>query len=188
MDTILFRRKNKNKKDVSVGRGGKRGKTSGRGTKGQKARSGHKIRPEIRDFIKRLPKLRGSGKNSNHTIQEKPMAVSLTAIDKAFKNGDEVNPSTLRNVGLIRARESSVALVKILGGEISKKLKFTNVLVSASAKGIIEKAGGTISLKIVVTPNVPVKVAKPENKPADKPAQKPVAKTSEKSVKKASKK
>ena len=45
-----------------VGRGGKRGKTAGRGTKGQKARAGAKFRPEIRDFIKRLPKLRGRGK------------------------------------------------------------------------------------------------------------------------------
>jgi large subunit ribosomal protein L15 len=42
-----------------IGRGGKRGKTSGRGQKGQKSRSGHKIRPAERDFIQRLPKLRG---------------------------------------------------------------------------------------------------------------------------------
>ncbi|MEK9186632.1 MAG: uL15 family ribosomal protein, partial [Patescibacteria group bacterium] len=42
-----------------VGRGGKRGTTSGRGQKGQKSRSGHRIRPAERDYIQRLPKLRG---------------------------------------------------------------------------------------------------------------------------------
>lgn len=47
-----------------VGRGGRRGKTSGRGTKGQNARAGRKKRPEIRDIIKRIPKLRGRGKSA----------------------------------------------------------------------------------------------------------------------------
>ncbi|MFH0987396.1 MAG: hypothetical protein V1841_00670 [Patescibacteria group bacterium] len=42
-----------------VGRGGKRGIYSGRGGKGQTARSGHKVRPDIRDLIKKIPKLRG---------------------------------------------------------------------------------------------------------------------------------
>ncbi|MBI3305797.1 hypothetical protein HYZ82_01530 [Candidatus Nomurabacteria bacterium] len=49
----------KNKHDRIVGRGGKRGKTSGRGGKGQTARAGNKRRPELRDIIKRLPKKRG---------------------------------------------------------------------------------------------------------------------------------
>lgn len=158
MDTILFKRIHKNKKSVSIGRGGTRGKTSGRGTKGQKARSGHKIRPEIRDFIKRIPKLRGRGKNSNRGIVEKPMAVSLSAIEKAFAIGETVNPSTLRLKNLIRYRESSVAPVKILGGELTKKLSFSNVLVSASAKAMIEKAGGTIKAWVTIDVN-PKKVA-----------------------------
>lgn len=55
----------------SVGRGGKRGKTSGRGTKGQNARAGRKKRPELRDFIKRVPKLRGRGKSSLKSLQTK---------------------------------------------------------------------------------------------------------------------
>jgi large subunit ribosomal protein L15 len=158
MDTTLFKRIHKNKKSVSVGRGGTRGKTSGRGTKGQGARSGHKIRPEIRDFIKRIPKLRGRGKNSNKGIVEKPMAVSLSAIEKAFAVGEEVNPSTLRLKNLIRYRESSSAPVKILGGEITKKLSFSNVLVSASAKALIEKVGGNIKFWVTVDVN-PKKVA-----------------------------
>jgi len=47
------------KKKKRVGRGGKRGTYCGRGIKGQKARAGAKIRPEIRDLIKRIPKLKG---------------------------------------------------------------------------------------------------------------------------------
>ncbi|KKP88812.1 hypothetical protein A2456_00620 [Candidatus Nomurabacteria bacterium RIFOXYC2_FULL_36_19] len=54
-----LKRLHKNKGDRIVGRGGRHGKTSGRGGKGQTARSGNKRRPELRDIIKRLPKNRG---------------------------------------------------------------------------------------------------------------------------------
>lgn len=196
MDTTLFKRIHKNKKSISVGRGGTRGKTSGRGTKGQKARSGHKIRPEIRDFIKRLPKLRGRGKNSNRGIVEKPMVVSLSAIEKAFAAGEEVNPSTLRLKNLIRYRESSVAPIKILGGEISKKLSFSNVLVSCSAKALIEKAGGSTKpwVKVIVNPKkvathpAEKKEVKTETKKEEKKEGKKDAKKEKTPVKKASKK
>lgn len=47
------------KTEKRIGRGGKRGTTSGRGTKGQKARAGHRIRPAERDLIQQLPKKRG---------------------------------------------------------------------------------------------------------------------------------
>ena len=56
--------KTKRKKSRQVGRGGTRGKTAGRGTKGQNARAGRKKRPELRDIIKKLPKLRGRGVSS----------------------------------------------------------------------------------------------------------------------------
>jgi len=56
--------KTKRRKARQVGRGGTRGKTSGRGTKGQNARAGRKKRPEMRDIIKKIPKLRGRGKSS----------------------------------------------------------------------------------------------------------------------------
>ena len=51
-----------------VGRGGKRGKTSGRGHKGQRQHGGHGVRPELRDMIKKLPKLRGHGINRSRTV------------------------------------------------------------------------------------------------------------------------
>jgi len=50
---------NKRKSKRRVGRGGKRGTYCGRGMKGQKARTGAKVRPEIRDLIKKIPKIRG---------------------------------------------------------------------------------------------------------------------------------
>jgi len=51
----------KNKKKKRIGRGGKRGTYCGRGLKGQKSRAGRRIRPAVRDFILRTPKLRGKG-------------------------------------------------------------------------------------------------------------------------------
>ncbi|MDP2651145.1 MAG: uL15 family ribosomal protein [bacterium] len=69
--------KTERKKSKQVGRGGTRGKTAGRGTKGQNARAGHKKRPELRDFIKRLPKLRGRGVNSLKSRRTKLAGVEL---------------------------------------------------------------------------------------------------------------
>lgn len=145
MKTELLKRFHKNKKKVSVGRGGKRGKTSGRGTKGQKARSGHKIRPEMRDIIKRLPKLRGHGKNSNQSVQIKPVAVQIAQLETAYSNGDTVTRADIFNKKLVRVTYSKTPQVKILGGgELTKKLTIVGCLVSAEAKIKIEKAGGSI--------------------------------------------
>ena len=138
-----IKRTHKNKKARIIGRAGQRGKTSGRGTKGQNARAGHKKRPEIRDFIKRVPKLRGRGKNLNTSIKTKPYVVNLDAIEKVFKDGDVVNTETIIRAGLVGA--SGSAKIKILGtGNISKKLTVKGCSLSASAKSAIEKAGGNI--------------------------------------------
>lgn len=134
------------KKARYVGRGGKRGKTAGRGTKGQKARAGAKFRPEIRDVIKRLPKLRGRGKNSNKGFVPKPKVVNLSDIEAAFKAGTIVTPQTLFVAGLVRKQSGELPRVKILAtGEISKKLTFENCEFSGSAKEKIIAAGGTIN-------------------------------------------
>ncbi len=134
----------KRMKSAQVGRGGKRGKTSGRGTKGQKARAGHKIRPEIRDMIKRLPKLRGRGKSTFKSFAVKPLAVNLAALG-AFSAGEKVTPTTLIEKGVISSYKGRVPAVKILGtGDISTNLVFVDCTVSASAKEKIEKAGGSI--------------------------------------------
>ena len=70
-----------------VGRGGKRGTTSGRGQKGQKSRAGHRIRPAVRDTINRLPKLRGF---ANKIKRPKPIILNL---DKIGKLNGEISPA-----------------------------------------------------------------------------------------------
>ncbi|MCD8494523.1 MAG: uL15 family ribosomal protein [Candidatus Pacebacteria bacterium] len=86
-----IQRTTKNKSKKIVGRGGKRGKTSGRGHKGQKQHGGTP-RPEIRDMIKKIPKLRGYNFAS---IKDKPLVVNLSVIEDAYGDGDTVNPETL---------------------------------------------------------------------------------------------
>jgi len=130
-----------------VGRGGKRGKTSGRGTKGQNARAGRKKRPEWRDIIKKLPKRRGFGKNRGRTVdntREDAVTISLSRLETAFDAGAEVSTKTLQERGVVQAR--SKAPVKIVGeGTLTKKLTVKGIPASKSARAAIEKAGGTIS-------------------------------------------
>ncbi|OHA25970.1 MAG: hypothetical protein A3C06_01965 [Candidatus Taylorbacteria bacterium RIFCSPHIGHO2_02_FULL_46_13] len=141
-----IQRNTKRKYSQSVGRGGKRGKTSGRGTKGQKARSGRKIRPEIRDVIMRLPKLRGRGKNINQSIQADAVIVDIELLEKRFEATEVVTPQTLLEKGLIESVSGVLPKVKILGsGELTKKLSIVGCSVSAGAKTKIEKVGGKIT-------------------------------------------
>lgn len=132
----------KNKKSAQVGRGGKRGKTAGRGTKGQKARAGHKIRPEFRDIIKKLPKMRGRGKNSNLSIQEKPTIVNIAVLEKHFENGEVVSRAALAAKGLIVKHGGRLPEVKILGtGVLTKKLTFQGIDFSVAARTKINTDG-----------------------------------------------
>ncbi len=125
-----------------VGRGGKRGKTSGRGHKGQNARAGAKKRPEERDIIKKIPKLRGRGINLNTSIQQKPATVSLAALEANFEKDDTATLDTLRAKHLAKRTDKRA---KVLGtGTLSKALTFKQVEFSDNAKSAVEKAGGTI--------------------------------------------
>ncbi|PIR83056.1 50S ribosomal protein L15 [Candidatus Kaiserbacteria bacterium CG10_big_fil_rev_8_21_14_0_10_56_12] len=121
-----------------VGRGGKRGKTSGRGGKGQTARAGHKIRPEVRDQIKKIPKRRGHGKNRAHTVRSERLVyagVNLATLEAHYKAGETVSPASLLAKGLVRRTKGRVPKVKILGtGTLSQKLVVKNCTLSASAR------------------------------------------------------
>ncbi len=142
MQTHSLKRNINNRKSRRVGRGATRGKTSGRGTKGQKARAGHKIRPAIRDIIKKIPKRRGYAFKS---IEVKPIPLALGRLGSHFEAGSVVSPLRLVEAGLVPLRRGRAPKVKILGdGEISTKLIFENVLVSGSARKKIEGAGGEI--------------------------------------------
>lgn len=140
-----LKRNSPNKKKRTVGRGGKHAKTSGRGTKGQNARAGHKKRPEIRDFIKRIPKLRGRGVNVNTSIQSKTYPVTLSALNNAFKVGDTVTAAALLQMKLVQQSSGVTPRIKVLAtGKIDKKLTLEGLLVSKGAKEAVEKAGGTV--------------------------------------------
>ena len=137
-----LKRVTKNRKTQTIGRGGKRGKTSGRGGKGQTARSGHKIRPEWRDTIKRIPKLRG---DSFKGFQGKFNVINVGQLENIFSNNDSVNPAILVKKGILEIRLGKNPKVKILAlGDISKKLNISGCKVSAEAKAKIEKAGGSV--------------------------------------------
>ena len=135
--------KTKTRSRKRVGRGGGRGKTSGRGTKGQKARAGHRIMPAIREVLKKLPKRRGYNLKS---IAAKPSVVNLEVLERQFASGDAITPAMLIERGIIRVRHNKAPIVKILGtGELSKKFGVIGCIVSGSAREKIEKAGGTIA-------------------------------------------
>lgn len=148
MQTNSLKAKTKRVTSTRVGRGGKRGKTSGRGTKGQNARAGHKKRPEMRDLLKKLPKLRGHGKNRARTVRTdrvRYVAVNLVTLEAVFNNGDVITPATLVKAGIIKTASGRIARAKILGsGELTKKLEISGIPASASAKAAIEKAGGSV--------------------------------------------
>ncbi len=137
------------KETKRIGRGGKRGKTSGRGGKGQTARTGNSTRPEMRDFIKKLPKLRGHGKNRARTVNSERVTafpVNLTRLEANFIDGEVVSPKTLVNKGVVSTVSRRAPMVKILAtGEITKKLTIEGCQISEAAQAKIEKAGGTVS-------------------------------------------
>lgn len=145
MQFHTLKRVHPNKHSVQVGRGGKRGKTSGRGGKGQTARSGHKIYPQLRDVLRRIPKLRGRGKSSLKSIKAGVAPVNLDILETHFENGDTVSPTTLIGRGLVSRKSGRIPTIKILGrGALSKKLTVTGCLISVSAKEALEKIGGKI--------------------------------------------
>jgi large subunit ribosomal protein L15 len=138
----------KHEKRLGRGHGSGRGKTAGRGTKGQKARTGGSIHRAFNGgqtrLSKRLPFLRGLG-NSNIPFRKDYATVNLGALAH-LEAGTHITPQSLVEHDLL-ANSEGKGLVKILGdGEISQALTFRVHKVSASARTKIEAAGGTIEL------------------------------------------
>lgn len=130
---------NPRKKKKRIGRGGKRGTYSGRGIKGQKSRSGHRIRPAERDLLIRLPKLRGF---RNKSLVGKAISVNVDQLGKLEE--PVISRAVLTKHGFIAKNDSRP--VKILAnGEITRAIKVEGLRASASAKLKIEKAGGSVS-------------------------------------------
>ena len=137
--------KHKKKSKKRVGRGGKRGTYSGKGIKGQKARSGANMQPIVRELIKRYPKLKGF-RHKGKAFRSKPfISVNLSLLEKSFKDGEFVSPKSLIKKGIIEKIKGKIPLVKILGkGELKKKLIIQDCFVSKKAKEKIIKSQGEI--------------------------------------------
>lgn len=136
--------RHKDRKRVGRGRGSGLGKTSGRGHKGAKSRSGwsEKLAREggQLSYFRRIPKRGFSNKN----FATRFYVVNVRDLQKHFGDGEAVNPATLIDKGLVR---DAALPVKILGcGELTCRLSVSAGQVSASAREKIEKAGGTIEL------------------------------------------
>lgn len=129
-------------KRLGRGHGSGKVKTSGRGTKGQKARENVKLTfagsSLQASWLKRLPLLRGRGKNKVH--QKKPAAVNLKYLN-LFKANSEVTLESLKTAGIIDPR---VAAAKILGDGELKVALIVKLPCSKGAIKKIEKAGGKI--------------------------------------------
>ena len=146
MQLHQIQRHTPNKRSKRVGRGGIRGKTSGRGTKGQKARSGHRIRPDVREKLKKFPKLRGRGRAALKSIGQKATAINVSVLEHLFSGEETITPQVLFERGIISVRKGTHLKVKILAsGELTKKLTIEGCLFSQSAKEKIERAGGSIT-------------------------------------------
>ncbi len=138
----------KDEKRVGRGHGSGRGKTAGRGTKGQKARTGGKIHRAFNGgqtrLSKRLAFRRGIG-NSNTAFRDNYAIVNIADLE-SFDADTEIQPANMVAAGLMTAAEGR-GLVKVLGnGEIDHALTIHAHKVSAGARVKIEAAGGKIEI------------------------------------------
>ncbi len=130
------------KKKKRVGRGGKRGTYSGKGLKGQKARAGRKLRPELRDIIKKIPKKRGYRFKS---LKGNISVLNLSFVNNKFADGEVVSPQTLVEKKILRKNKGKLPKVKILGvGKLDKKIDVSGCDLSKTTEEKIKKAGGKI--------------------------------------------
>jgi large subunit ribosomal protein L15 len=129
-----------------IGRSGKRGSYSGRGQKGQRSRSGHRIRPAERDIILKIPKMRGFRNKPKRDI---PEVFNLGMLSAKFKSQGKAGAPLEINLALLKAAKliskDYKGKVKVLGtGEIAFPITLHGFEASASAKTKIEKAGGSV--------------------------------------------
>ena len=145
-----------NASKIRVGRGigSGKGKTSGRGVKGQKSRSGVAIKSfegGQMPLYRRIPK---RGFNNLNNLNKKKLIAKLNLKDienflkkKRIDAKDEISIKYLKEKKIIRNKYEKL---KILGGgEINEKLKITTDFISKSAKSKIEKSGGSVNIPII---------------------------------------
>lgn len=136
--------KTKSKKRKGRGLGSGRGTTAGRGTKGQKARGRIPLTFEggALTLIKRLPMMRGKGKNK--VFKKKPIALNVKVLNLLPPN-TIVDLDTLISYKIVDSNHAKIYGVKILGeGELGVPLEVV-LPVSGGARKKIEKAGGKVA-------------------------------------------
>ena len=144
MQLHTLKRKTQRKTKQQVGRGSKRGKTSGRGQKGQTSRAGRKLRPEIREVIKKIPKLRGRGKNINRSFEIKPVVLNVGDFSAVVAH-TILTPQKLVDLKMVKLLKGKTPKVKILAnGELTQALTFKKFTISKAAIEKVEKAGGKV--------------------------------------------
>jgi large subunit ribosomal protein L15 len=133
----------KRKRRVGLGHGSGRGKTAGRGTKGQLARN----KPSLDNdgdstpLIRRLPFLRGKGRNKS--LQQVRLVINLSDLN-VFSDKEIVDIESLAKHKLVRLKDAKANGAKILGDGDIKKALTIRLPISKNAAQKIEKAGGTI--------------------------------------------
>jgi len=131
------------RKRVGRGPGSGLGKTSGRGEKGQKSRSGYSMKIGFEGgqmpLHRRLPK-----RGFTNIFKKKWLEVSLEALEKHFSADDEITPEVLHKRGIIKKAKHDIV---VLGnGEVSKALKVSAHRFTKTAREKIEKAGGAVTV------------------------------------------
>lgn len=151
----------KNKKRVGRGQGSGRGCTSGKGNKGQNARSGGGVRPGFEGG--QMPLFRRIARRgfSNHDFKRPVTVINLRDLAE-FKAEEIVNKETLIKRGLIK---KNTLFVKLLSkGEIATKLTISVDRISQKAKEKIEKAGGSVAVTNLISKKKKKRVKKEDIK------------------------
>jgi large subunit ribosomal protein L15 len=133
---------NKRPKRVGRGPGSGHGKTSTRGHKGQKARSGGGVRPGFEGG--QMPLQRRIPKRGFNNIFKKEYAIVNVGDLNGFEDGTSITPELLREAGIIKSLKDGV---KILGnGELEKRLKLKVHKISKQAEAKVTARGGEVEV------------------------------------------
>ena len=132
-----------NTKKTVVGRGSSsKGRTCGRGNNGQNSRSGGGVRPGFEGG--QMPLYRRVARRgfSNYPFKEEYQVVSLDAVSSCFEDGEVVSLDSLKDKGLVKGVDAQAKV--LANGELTKKVVFEGVKISASAVDKIKEAGGEV--------------------------------------------
>lgn len=144
---------------IGRGHGSGRGKTAGKGTKGQRSRSGGKGGLNLlgmRQMLLSFPKNRGF-----RSLTEKAITLPVERLE-VFQDGTKIDMQALRQAGIVRRLDARVKIVA--GTEIAKKLVLVNIPCTPGAKEQIEKAGGTVAMSKAKSKSKMTTKTKPSHK------------------------